>query len=112
MKTLSSASAVLLALLVYNSAPAIAQTALMPGAQARANTIDEVSSARKHRRHVRVYRSYDRMERRHYGYYDRLERNRSSDFVGQYPGEYAWRRAAGQTVCDLGYGRWDTCDSR
>jgi hypothetical protein len=52
------------------------------------------------------------MERRHSGYYGRLERNRSSDFVGQYPGEYAWRRTLGQTVCDLGYGRWDTCDAR
>lgn len=102
MTTLSSASAVLLALLVYNSAPAIAQTALMPGAQARANTIDEVSSARKHRRrYVRVYR-----------YYDPYERNRSFGFVGRDPGEYAWRRSIGQTVCDLGYGRWDTCDSR
>ena len=101
MKTLSAACTVLFAFLAYNPAPAIAQSALMPGAQARANTVDELSAARKHRRHVRVYR-----------YYNPLEQNRSFGFVGGYPGEYAWRRSMGQAVCDLGYGRWDTCDSR
>ncbi len=105
MKTLSAACAVLFALLAYNPAPAIAQTALMPGAQARANTVDEVSAARKHRRYARVYVRRD-------GYYNPIERNRSFGFVGGYPGEYAWRRSIGQMVCDLGYGRWDTCDSR
>jgi len=112
MKTLSAACVVLLGLLAYSLTAAVAQTASAPRAQAAANTVDEVSSARKHRRHVRVYRYYDRMERRHYRYYDPVERNRSFGFVGQYPGEYAWRRSIGQTVCDLGYGRWDTCDAR
>jgi hypothetical protein len=105
MKTLLATGAVLLALLAYNPTSANAQTALSPSAQASANTLDEFSSARKHRRHVRVYRYYDR-------YYDPLEYNRSFGFAGQYPGEYAWRRSIGQTVCDLGYGRWDTCQAR
>ena len=100
MKTLSATCAVLLALLAYNPTSAIAQTASGPWAQATANTLHELSSARKQRRHVRVYR-----------YYDPVERNRSFGFIGQYPGEYAWRRSIGQTVCDLGYGRWDTCQS-
>ena len=99
MKTLTSACAVLLVLVTYTPSPALAQTVSAP--QAAAKTLDEVSSARKHRRHVRIYR-----------YYDPVERNRSFGFVGQYPGEYAWRRTAGQTVCDLGYGRFDACDSR
>ena len=35
----------------------------------------------------------------------------SHDFVGPYgyPGEYAMRRAYGQCVLDLGYGRWRAC---
>jgi hypothetical protein len=101
MKTLSSACAVWLALVAYSPASAVAQTVSAPPAPAAANTLDEISSARKHRRHVRVYR-----------YYDPVEHNRSFGFVGHYPGEYAWRRTIGQTVCDLGYGRWDACDSR
>jgi hypothetical protein len=28
-----------------------------------------------------------------------------------YPGEYAWRKSLGQCVTDLGYGRFDSCDS-
>jgi hypothetical protein len=100
MKTLSAACAVLFALFAYSPA-AIAQMASAPSAQARVDRLDAASSARKHRRHVRVYR-----------YYNPLEQNRSFGFVGSYPGEYAWRRSMGQTVCDLGYGRWDTCDSR
>ena len=101
MKTLSAAGAVLLAFVAYNPGSAVAQTASTPGAQAAANAVGEFSSARKHRRHVRVYR-----------YYNPVEYNRSFGFVGRYPGEYAWRRSIGQTVCDLGYGRWDTCDAR
>jgi hypothetical protein len=104
MKTLS-ACAILLAFLAYNPASAIAQTTSTSGAQAAANAIGEFSSARKHRRYVRVYVRRD-------GYYNPVERNRSFGFVGGYPGEYAWRRSIGQTVCDLGYGRWDTCDAR
>ena len=107
MKILSVSCAILVALLAYNPSSAVAQTAAGPRAQAAADTPDELSSARKHRKqrqHVRVYRYYDR-------YYDPVERNRSFGFVGQYPGEYAWRRSIGQTVCDLGYGRWDTCET-
>jgi hypothetical protein len=34
----------------------------------------------------------------------------SNDFDGGfYAGEYAMRRAAGQCVTDLGYGRWESC---
>lgn len=34
----------------------------------------------------------------------------SNDFEGgRYAGEYAVRRAAGQCVIDLGYGRWQRC---
>lgn len=101
MKMQSAACAVLFAFLAFSPAAAVAQTALTPSAQAAAKRADEASAARKHRRHVRVYR-----------YYDPVERNRSFGFVGGYPGEYAWRRSIGQTVCDLGYGRWDSCDSR
>lgn len=28
-----------------------------------------------------------------------------------YPGEYAWRKSIGQCVSDLGYGRFESCDS-
>ena len=114
MKLLSATCAVLLALLAYNPTSAIAQTASGPRAQATADTLDALSSARKHRKHrqhVRVYRDYDdRWHRR--SFYNELESNRSFGFVGDYPGGYAWRRTLGQTVCDLGYGRWDNCDSR
>jgi hypothetical protein len=39
-----------------------------------------------------------------------LEPYRSMDFVGDYPGDYAARKALGQCVIDLGYGRWMSCD--
>ncbi len=109
MKTLSATGAVLLALLAYNPTSATAQTASNPSAQASAK-LDALSSARKHRRHVRVYRYYEPVQRN--SFYAELERNRSFGFIGEYPGGYAFRRTIGQTVCDLGYGRWDTCDSR
>jgi hypothetical protein len=32
------------------------------------------------------------------------------DFKGKYPGNYASRKAAGDCVIDLGYGRWMSCD--
>jgi hypothetical protein len=35
---------------------------------------------------------------------------RSMDFKGKYPGNYASRKAAGDCVIDLGYGRWMSCD--
>jgi len=42
--------------------------------------------------------------------YADLERFRSMDFIGTYPGDYAARRAAGDCVIDLGYGRSMSCD--
>jgi len=41
--------------------------------------------------------------------YERLEPYRSMDFIGAYPGEYARRRALGECVFDLGYGRLESC---
>lgn len=37
----------------------------------------------------------------------------SFGFIGPpgYPGEYAWRKSIGQCVIDLGYGRFESCDS-
>lgn len=43
--------------------------------------------------------------------YADLEPYRSMGFIGAYPGEYARRRAAGECVDDLGYGRWASCDA-
>jgi len=42
--------------------------------------------------------------------YPSLERFRSMDFIGPYPGDYAARKAAGDCVIDLGYGRSMSCD--
>lgn len=42
--------------------------------------------------------------------YPGLERYRSMDFIGPYPGDYAARKAAGDCVIDLGYGRSMSCD--
>jgi hypothetical protein len=41
--------------------------------------------------------------------YWRLEPYRSMGFIGAYPGEYARRKAAGECVIDMGYGRYDSC---
>lgn len=42
--------------------------------------------------------------------YADLEPYRSFGFIGPYPGDYASRKAAGECVIDLGYGRWMSCD--
>jgi hypothetical protein len=41
--------------------------------------------------------------------YSHLEPYRSSGFVGDYPGDCAKRRAAGECMIDLGYGRCESC---
>lgn len=42
--------------------------------------------------------------------YADLERFRSMDFIGPYPGDYAARKAVGDCVIDLGYGRSMSCE--
>lgn len=42
--------------------------------------------------------------------YGHLERYRSLGFEGDYPGDCAYMRAAGNCMIDLGYGRCAPCD--
>jgi hypothetical protein len=94
-----------LALTVLGAAPAGAQNRGNAPVAAKQKTAD-ASVARKHRGAKVTVRRHLRWG----WFYDPLEVNRSLGFVGAYPGEYAWRRSLGQTVCDLGYGRWDSCE--
>jgi len=42
-------------------------------------------------------------------YYRSLEPYRSMDFKGEFPGNCAVQRAAGECMIDLGYGRCESC---
>lgn len=44
-------------------------------------------------------------------YYRSLEPYRSMDFKGEFPGNCAVQRAAGECMIDLGYGRCESCNS-
>lgn len=112
MKTALKACATLLVCLAFAPTPANAGAAATGGSQMTEQVTAQVaalagdfSAARKHRKvRQRVHIQRD-------DYYRSLEANRSFGFIGAYPGEYARRRSLGQTVCDLGYGRWDACES-
>ncbi len=54
-----------------------------------------------HSKHAKAHRAY---------LYADLEPFRSLEFIGPYPGDYASRKAPGECVIDLGYGRWMSCD--
>ncbi len=61
-----------------------------------------------HRVHARAYSEYSAEAARH-GYYRSLEPYRSMDFRGEFPGNCAVERAAGECMIDLGYGRCESC---
>ncbi|HEX5508829.1 MAG TPA: hypothetical protein VFX37_10030 [Pseudolabrys sp.] len=61
-----------------------------------------------HRVHARVYSEYSPEAARR-AYYQSLEPYRSMDFRGEFPGNCAVQRAAGECMIDLGYGRCESC---
>lgn len=112
MKPAFFAVAAVAAAILVNVAPAAAVAKELKAPRAEAQSVDEMSAAKK--RHVVLAEP---------NYVDAITgeivnpfRPRyiapSHDFVGGpdgYPGEYAMRRAAGQCVMDFGYGRWRAC---
>lgn len=71
---------------------------------------DEFSSARKKRDPSPFYRTIDPQTGEVITRYRPDYLVPSNDFEGgHYAGEYAWRRALGQCVEDLGYGRFKGC---
>jgi hypothetical protein len=68
----------------------------------------EPTAATKTVHHVKHHRA--QAQTRAKDSYAALEPYRSMGFVGAYPGEYARRRAAGDCVFDLGYGRFEYCN--
>ena len=91
-------SAVLIGLLTAAIlAPASAGAAEKGAGFTAAAQSTEFSASKKYRRAYWPAYSYDIVP--------------SHDFVGPYgyPGEYAMRKAYGQCVLDLGYGRWRAC---
>src|SRR5690348_5200305 len=62
-----------------------------------------------HRVHARPYPAYSPGAARR-AYYRSLEPYRSMDFRGEFPGNCAVQRAAGECMIDLGYGRCESCN--
>ncbi|MGH7914819.1 MAG: hypothetical protein ACREPW_09245 [Candidatus Binataceae bacterium] len=61
------------------------------------------------RTHARIYPENSSGAARR-AYYRSLEPYRSMDFRGEFPGNCAVQRAAGQCMIDLGYGRCESCN--
>jgi hypothetical protein len=61
-----------------------------------------------HRVHARAHSAYSAEAARR-AYYRSLEPYRSMDFRGEFPGNCAVQRAAGECMIDLGYGRCESC---
>jgi hypothetical protein len=69
----------------------------------------EPTTATKTSHHVKHHRKQSQVPPK--DPYAALEPYRSFGFIGEYPGDYALRRSLRECAVDLGYGRWESCNS-
>jgi hypothetical protein len=110
------AGAIAFGAVIAVTAPAAASddgTGVTSGKIVRHKQVEHVHTKHLHMKHVHAGHMRAHPENSsdagRNAYYRSLEPYRSMDFKGEFPGNCAVQRAAGECMIDLGYGRCESC---
>lgn len=115
------AGAIAFGAVIAVTAPAAASddgTGVTSGKIVRHKQVEHVHMKHLHMKHLHMKHAHTGHMRAHpenssdagrNAYYRSLEPYRSMDFKGEFPGNCAVQRAAGECMIDLGYGRCESC---